>query len=53
MEKVGIITDSASDISFLGYNEDYIKVLPMRVIFSDGEFRDGVDITADETFANS
>lgn len=50
MEKIGILTDSASDISFLDYDRDIIKVLPMRITFSDGDFKDGVTITADETY---
>lgn len=51
MEKVGIITDSASDINFLEYNKEYIKVVPMKIIYTDGEFRDGVDITPDEVYS--
>lgn len=51
MQKVGIITDSASDINFLTYNKEYIKVLPMKIIYSDGEYKDGLDITPDEVYA--
>lgn len=50
MEKIGIITDSACDLRQNQYNPDLVKVLPLKIIFSDGEFKDGVTISAEETY---
>ncbi len=48
MEKIRIITDSASDIS---QNNPYgITVLPMSIRFGDAEYKDGVDITSKEFY---
>lgn len=45
MEKIALITDSASDISIEMLNENKIKLLPFKVIYSDGEYEDRIDIT--------
>jgi len=45
MEKIALITDSASDISTDFLKENNIKVVPLKVIFSDREYDDGIDIT--------
>ena len=45
MEKIALITDSASDISPELIKKYNIHVLPFKIIFSDKEYRDGVDIT--------
>ena len=45
MEKIALITDSASDISTDFLNENNIKVAPLKIIFSDREYDDGIDIT--------
>lgn len=50
MEKIGIITDSACDLRANQYNPDLVKIIPLKIIFSDGEFKDGVTISADETY---
>lgn len=50
MEKIALITDSASDISkeiVLKYN---IKVLPFKIIYRDREFSDGIDISSKEVY---
>lgn len=50
MEKIALITDSASDITkeiVLKYN---IKVLPFKIIYRDREFSDGIDITSKEVY---
>lgn len=50
MEKIALITDSASDISkeiALKYN---IKVLPFKIIYRDREFSDGIDISSKEVY---
>ena len=49
-EKIAIITDSCADIpSHLLGGQD-IFVVPMRIIYHDGTFCDGVDITAAEVY---
>lgn len=45
MEKIALITDSASDISIEMLNENKIKLLPFKVIYSDGEYEDRIEIT--------
>lgn len=45
MEKIALITDSASDISIELLNENKIKLLPFKVIYSDGEYEDRIDLT--------
>ena len=43
-EKIAIITDSCADIPADLARENHIFVIPIRIICSDGEYRDGVDI---------
>lgn len=45
MERIALITDSASDINTDFARDNNIKVLPLKIIFSDREYDDGVDIT--------
>lgn len=45
MERIALITDSASDISVELLTENKIKLLPFKVIYSDGEYEDRIDIT--------
>jgi len=45
MEKIALITDSASDISVELLAEKNIKLLPFKVIYSDREYDDRIDIT--------
>lgn len=45
MEKIALITDSASDIKKDIIEKYNVKVLPFRIIYKDREFSDGVDIT--------
>lgn len=50
MEKIALITDSASDISkeiALKYN---VKVLPFKIIYRDREFSDGINISSKEVY---
>ena len=50
-EKIGIITDSTCDIPADFIKKLGIEVLPLRILYKDKEFRDGVDITAEEVYA--
>ena len=45
MEKIALITDSASDISVEMLDENNIKLLPFKVIYCDKEYEDRIDIT--------
>lgn len=50
MEKIAIITDSCADVA-PEYRERYdIFVLPMVVQCEDKEYRDGIDITAEDVY---
>lgn len=48
MEKIRIITDSASDLP-QNYNEN-ITVLPMSIFFGEEEYKDGINITTMEFY---
>lgn len=45
MEKIALITDSASDISVELLEKNKIKLLPFKLIYSDREYEDRIDIT--------
>lgn len=52
MQKIGILTDSACDINaetLLNYPN--IKVAPLRIIYSHGDYEDKVDITPEEIYS--
>lgn len=46
-----IITDSTSDITQVDAREKNIQVVPLRILFEDGEYHDGVNITTEEFYA--
>lgn len=50
MQKIALITDSACDLDHVDLDRRYVRVLPLTLIFSDGEYRDGVDITHEEVY---
>lgn len=50
-EKIKLIVDSGSDVDPSVLEKYDIDVLPLHVIFKDGEYRDGFEITADEVYA--
>ena len=52
MEKIGIITDSASDLRPGQYDPDLVRIIPLKIIFSDGEFKDGVTISGADWWVN-
>lgn len=47
MEKIAIITDSASDVSNELLKKYNIKLLPFRVFYSDKEYADRINLTPD------
>ncbi|NLT96005.1 MAG: DegV family protein [Clostridia bacterium] len=50
MEKIALITDSSCDLPEEIINKYNIHVLPLRIIFQDGDYRDRVDITPEEFY---
>lgn len=51
MSKVKIITDSTNDLDPNTIRENGIEVIPLYVNFSDGSYKDGVEITTEELYA--
>ncbi|NLL47064.1 MAG: DegV family protein [Firmicutes bacterium] len=49
-EKIAIMTDSTSDIPKHIIEEYDIRVVPLRIVYQDNEYRDDVDIKADEVY---
>lgn len=52
MSKIALITDSTSDLNKDQIEKYNIKVLPLRVIYKDGEYIDRVNITPSEVYDN-
>lgn len=50
MEKIGIITDSAADLLKGEYDPSLLKIVPLKIAFSNGEYKDGVTISPEETY---
>lgn len=50
-EKIAIMTDSTSDIPKHIIEEYGIQVVPLRIVYKDVEYRDEVDISAEEVYA--
>lgn len=50
MEKIALITDSASDITKEIVEKYNVKVLPFKIIYRDKEFSDGIDITSKQVY---
>ena len=49
-EKIAIMTDSTCDIPDEIIAEYNIKVVPLRILFKGGEYRDKVEISAEEVY---
>lgn len=52
MDKIALITDSACDIDLETVNQYNIRILPFKIIYSDREYTDKVDITPEEIYEN-
>ena len=52
MQKIAILTDSASDISPELIDKYNIKVAPFRIIYSEKEFEDKVSISPEEVYSS-
>ena len=51
MQKIAILTDSASDLDIEIMEKYNIKFAPFRIIYSTGEYEDKVTIHADEVYS--
>lgn len=52
MQKIGLLVDSACDLSLDIINKKNLKLIPLKIIYSDGEFRDKIEISADHVYDN-
>ena len=48
---IRVVTDSVADLPPEIASRYQIEVVPLNVVFGDEEFRDGIDITAEQFFA--
>lgn len=51
-EKIALVTDSTCDLDSETIREYGIEVLPLQVVYQHGQYRDGIDITAEEIYQN-
>ena len=49
-QHIAVITDSCSDLTPEQIREYHIYVIPLRIRCEDGEYSDGIDITAEEIY---
>jgi len=52
MQKIALLVDSACDLSLKEMEENNIKLLPLRISYSTGEYKDILEISADEVYSN-
>lgn len=52
MQKIALITDSACDLDLNTLRENNINLLPLRIIYSNGDYRDRLDISPQEVYDN-
>lgn len=50
-QKIAILTDSCSDLPQDLANEKDINILPLKIIYAEGEYSDGVSITAHDVYS--
>lgn len=50
-QKIAILTDSGSDVPAYLVEEYGIYVAPLKIIYSEGEYLDGVNITAEDVYS--
>ncbi len=51
MKKIAILTDSSCDLNKEQLKQENLFLLPLKIIYSDKEFNDKIDITPKEVFA--
>ncbi|MFZ7131438.1 MAG: DegV family protein [Eubacteriales bacterium] len=52
MNKIALVTDSTSDLNQEEIKKYNIQVLPLKIVYSDKEYTDRVDITPEEVYNN-
>lgn len=52
MQKIALITDSACDLDLNTLKENNINLLPLRIIYSNSDYRDRIDISPQEVYDN-
>jgi len=52
MQKIALITDSACDLDLNTLRENNINLLPLRIIYSNSDYRDRIDISPQEVYDN-
>ena len=52
MQKIALITDSACDLTLDVLKENNVNLLPLRIIYSTGDYRDRVDISPKQVYEN-
>ena len=52
MQTIASITDSACDLDLNTLRENNINLLPLRIIYSNGDYRDRLDISPQEVYDN-
>lgn len=50
MSKIALIADTTADLTEEVIKKYNVKVLPFRIIFKDGEYKDRVDITPEQVY---
>ena len=50
-KKIALLTDSCADLAPALAAENHIYTVPLRILCADGEYADGVDITAKEIYS--
>ena len=50
-QKIALLTDSCADLPPRLAEENHIRIVPLRILCGDGEYRDGVDIRAADIYA--
>lgn len=51
MSKIALVTDSSCDLPVDLLEHWKIRVVPLRIIYREREYRDGVEITPQEVYA--
>ncbi|NBI05290.1 DegV family protein [Senegalia massiliensis] len=50
MNKIALVTDSTCDLPKNIIDKYSIKIMPLKVIYSDGEYKDKIDITPEDIY---
>ncbi len=50
-ERIAVVTDSTADLDHSLIARHGLNVLPLHIVYGEGSYRDGVDITTEEVYA--